>query len=383
MSREGGRIRILHLPPYYKGNYPLFIDLVSGLDRDRYDSRVLYLERFSDEPDELKEQGFRVAHLSGDRRRMQGFSPAVVRGLRSFMEKNEIDIVHTHRYKAAVSAALATLGGRRRPIVWTVHAQRRFRGIQRKLVGLWLCRKLARLVAVSEDVRRDILSSAWGVLPGKVVTVQNGIDPAPYLKEAVPAAEARESLGLPEEGFLIGAVGRLDPKKAHAHLIEAFHGVRLSGADAYLVIAGEGRLRPVLERQLESLGLRERVILMGRCADIPRFLRAIDLFVLSSVSEGLSLALLEAMASGVPVVSTRAAGVPEVAEGVEGCLLVEAGDLRAMAGALEAMYRLSADERSRLGSRNRDRVLQRFTADRMARETMAVYEAVLAEREPG
>jgi glycosyltransferase involved in cell wall biosynthesis len=212
-----------------------------------------------------------------------------------------------------------------------------------------------------------------------VVTVRNGIDPEPFISGGGSTQEARASLGLPKDVFLIGTVGRLDPTKAPGHLIDAFNVLVRQGADAYLALAGEGRLRHDLEAQIASLGLENRVILMGHMKEIPQFLRSLDLFVLPSLREGLPLALLEAMASGLPVVATNTGGIPEVLSGLEGAVLVPVGDINALAVAFDRMYRSSNEELSSMGQGNRERVLKDFTWERMLRETTAVYEAVLAE----
>lgn len=381
MSTSLDRIRVLHLLGGFKGNSPLLTNLITGLDPERFESIVCYLHRDSDQSNDMAERGLPVFYLDEAKHPVHSLWPGTAGRIRSLLRAHPVDLLHTQKYSQTLVASIATLGvGAAPAIVSTVHSRRRFRGRRRKLVGMWLARRVSRFVAVSESVRQDILSSIRGVPPDKVATIRNGIEPLPFINQETPPEEARAALGLPQEGFLIGTLGRLDPTKAHCQLIDAFHTFARENPNTYLVIAGEGRLRPQLEAQIASLGFKDRVILLGHCPRAPLFLRSLDLFVLSSLREGLPLALLEAMASGLPVVSTRAGGVPEAAEGVEGCVLVDIGDVGGIASGFRAMYQSSEEERARMGGANRRRVLEHFTCQRMVTDMMVVYESVLKER---
>jgi len=381
MSRPGDRIRVLHLGTHYTGNYRLFTDLVSGLDPDRYESIVCYSDRRSDEKPVLETMGFPVFYLrETEKQGRSSFSVTGIRDLRRFLGEHPVDLIHAQKYSAAITAGAASLGRGRIPLLLTVHSRLRFRRIRRKLMGMWLGRRFSRVVAVSDAVRGDVLATSWGIPAEKIVTVRNGIDPGPFLNFREGRHEARKALGLPEASFLVGTAGRLDPTKAHRDLIEAFHRFAAGKADAFLVIAGEGRIRAEIEEQIASLGLGERVRLLGYCRQIPRLMHALDVFALSSLREGLPLVVLEAMASARPIVSTRAGGVPEALEGLEGGILVEPGDVPGIARGLDAMYELSAAERDRRGEISRARVLGRFTREHMVRNMERVYEDVLRER---
>jgi len=373
-------IRILHLLPHYGGNYPLFINLVTGLDPARFESIICYVLRQSDEPNRLAEMGFPVSYLFEGGEALRPADRAVVSRLRRFLRDTRFDLVHSQRHNCTVQFLLATIGRSRPPILFHVHSSGRYRRFRRKLAGAWLARRISRFVAVSDSIRDDILSSLRGAPRARVVTVRNGIDPAPFTSLELSRREARAAFGLPTERLVIGAVGRLDPMKAHCDLIEAFRRFLPQCPGAVLAIAGEGRLRPRLEDQIASLELTGKVLLLGRRRDIPAFLRAIDLFALSSTGEGLPLALLEAMASGLPVASTRAFGVAETVEGLEGALVTEPRDTAALAESFRRIAALSPDERFRLGALNRRRVLESFTCERMVRDMERVYDSVLNER---
>jgi glycosyltransferase involved in cell wall biosynthesis len=187
-------------------------------------------------------------------------------------------------------------------------------------------------------------------------------------------------LNVPPERLVIGAVGRLSPEKAFNNLIRATHRLLQQGLDVELWIAGDGDSRDDLQKLIAHLGLAERVRLLGFVADTIELYHALDLFVLSSLREGLPNVVLEAMAMSVPVVSTRVAGVPNlITEGVTG-LLCPVGEVEPLT---QAMLAAAADPdlRRRLALAARELIEQRYTfAQRMARER-AIYDKVLGPAE--
>src|SRR5262249_18684958 len=158
--------------------------------------------------------------------------------------------------------------------------------------------------------------------PERCVLIENGIDLGQYVRRR-PVAEAKQRLGQPADRLVLGAVGRLSAEKGFDLLIRAVHrllGNRLDGAPG---IAGEGCEGPRLRRLIDELGVGDRVRLLGFCPDPRSVYEAMDVFVLSSLREGLPNVLLEAMATSVPVAATRIAGIPRLVEdGVNGLLVV-------------------------------------------------------------
>jgi glycosyltransferase involved in cell wall biosynthesis len=164
----------------------------------------------------------------------------------------------------------------------------------------------------------------------------------------------------------------LDARKGLPYLIQAMAQIRSDLSDARLLIGGDGEDRSALQRQARSLGLTERVEFVGAVSEPATFYRQLDLFVLPSLDEALGLVLLEAMASGLPVVGTRVGGIPEILEdGAQG-LLVAPADSRALAGAIRALWS-DPLRRSRMGEMARQQAL-RFDIGRTAKELQAAYE---------
>lgn len=242
----------------------------------------------------------------------------------------------------------------------------------------WMAPFIDRYVAVSRDLE-TWLTKRVGLNPSKVAYIANGIDTAAY-HATRPRVGARQILRdfAPPGSLVIGNVARLDKVKDQANLINAFNLLRDPGGrvDCRLVIAGDGPQRADLGQQIAQLGLTESVRLLGNRTDVAEVLAACDVFVLSSIAEGMPVTILEAMASGLPVVATAVGGVASVVEaGVTGTL-VPPGEPRVIADALEAY---AADEalRHRHGEAGRARVVARFSLNTMVSAYTALYDQLL------
>ncbi len=168
-----------------------------------------------------------------------------------------------------------------------------------------------RFVTVSHDLRQWLVGTV-GVPERKVLTIHNGVDTNRF--NDMDRAEERQALGIGDDWFVIGSVGRLDPVKDYGSLLEAFAGLCRRHPRSLLVLAGDGPVRGPLEKHAAELGVTDRVRFLGERDDIPRVLKAFDVFVLPSIAEGMSNAILEAMATGLPVVATAVGGNPELVE---------------------------------------------------------------------
>lgn len=290
------------------------------------------------------------------------------------------DVVHTRNWTCIDAIIGARLAGV--PVV--IHGEHgreasdpegrnAFRRRVRRLLGPLV----TEFVTVSRDLARWLTSDV-GVPPAKVTHIYNGVDTGAF--SPGDQHEARKGLGLPQEPIVMGTVGRLDPVKDHRGLIEAFH--RLAGRqDTRLLIVGDGPCRPELERRIDELGLRGRVRLLGERDDVNVILRALDIFTLPSLGEGISNAILEAMAAGLPVVATHVGGNPElVDDGVTG-FLVPSRSTNSLAAALQR-YLDDPGLIRRHGDAGRMRTLNDFSLSRMFAAYDALYSRVLAKAFP-
>ena len=294
-------------------------------------------------------------------------SPAAVLGVRRLLRKLRPDLLHAQD-PHAVSASLLALRLAPGP---RLLASRRVDFHLKGTLSRWKYRSCRRVIAASRAIARVL--EVDGVPPEGMRVVYDGVP----LRQAQPGGrEALAALGVPPAAPVVGNVAALTDHKDHRTLLEAMAIARRSLPQVRLVIVGDGELRPALEARKRELGLEETVVFAGFRDDLDRLVPAFTVFCLSSHMEGLGSSLLDAMAFGRPVVATAAGGIPEaVVDGVTGCL-VPPRDPQALA---EALIAVLADEprRAEMGRAGRRRFEEHFTAERMVRETLAVYREAL------
>jgi glycosyltransferase involved in cell wall biosynthesis len=281
------------------------------------------------------------------------------------------DVIHAHDPHGVAMAGIA-LSMSTLPSPPPLLASRRVDfHLKGSSLSRWKYRQVDCFICASEAIRQILIAD--GVPEERTVTVHEGIDLERV--EAAPPAKLHEELWLPHHAPVVGNVAALVPHKGQRYLIEAAALVVRQVPDARFVIAGDGELRQALERQIKEHHLEKHVLLVGFRPDVLSVHKAFDIFVMSSVTEGLGTSLLDAMACGKPVVATSAGGIPEVVADGETGLLVPPRDHPALS---EAIVRLLTDAplRERLGAAGLERVRERFSAERMVRETLGVYARV-------
>jgi glycosyltransferase involved in cell wall biosynthesis len=278
------------------------------------------------------------------------------------------DVVHAHDPHAVAMAALAlsmSTQPKRAPLV----AARRvdFR-LKRNALSRWKYDQVDCFICSSEAIRQMLIAD--GVAAARAVTVHEGIDLAHVA--AAPPAPLHEELWLPHGSPIVGNVAALVAHKGQRHLVDAAALVVRRVPDARFIIAGAGELRESLEHQIRHLGLEKHVLLTGFRPDVLSVLKAFDIFVMSSVTEGLGTSLLDAMACGKPIVATTAGGIPEVVQDGTTGLLVPPRDPQAMADAIVTLLE-NEPLRRQMGEAGLARVSARFSAERMVLDTLDVY----------
>jgi glycosyltransferase involved in cell wall biosynthesis len=255
---------------------------------------------------------------------------------RDLLRSEQVDLIHAHEFDANVqgTAVAAYLGI---PVVATVHGKHYFwEKLRRRLAYRWVSRR-ATMVTVSKDLKRFMVEKV-GVFSDRITVLYNGVDlpPTPTLADI---EACRKELNLPHTERVVGVIGNLYPVKGHQYLIDAIPSVLEKYSDTSFVFAGRGQLETELKQQVNRLGLDKRVHFLGLRQDIFRILALLDVFVLPSLSEGLSMAILEAMMAGKPVVATSVGGNPEIVLDGETGFLVPPRDSRALASSLIALLR--------------------------------------------
>ncbi|TWG87992.1 glycosyltransferase involved in cell wall biosynthesis [Luteimonas sp. J16] len=288
------------------------------------------------------------------------------------------DVVHSHNFVPNYYAAAALLGWRSRPaLVNTCHNMgTRLDNRRLRLLYRWSLRRTARVAMVGEQVRRRFVDD--GIVPAaRAATVLNGIPVARFAGGDEARARARARLGVAADAPLLGCVGRLVELKNHRLLLDCLPRLAARYPDVRVVLVGEGPAEAALREQAAALGVAGRVVFAGACDDVPALLPAMDVFVLPSLTEGLSIALLEACASGLAIVASDVGGNPEIVRDGGTGRLFASGDGEALYALLDELLGDAAG-RTRLGAAAREWVLANASVGAMADGYERLYREALA-----
>jgi glycosyltransferase involved in cell wall biosynthesis len=283
-------------------------------------------------------------------------------------------VVHTHQIGALFYAGPAARAAGVPVVVHTEHGHHEYRG-RTRWMAWWAARYAQRVFCVSADIASSVVDRGTAPL-SKVQVVSNGIDVASFANTG-RGRDVKRSLGIPSDAPVIGTVGRLNEIKRQDVLIHSFELLKSTEHQAHLLFVGDGPMRRSLCRLAEDLGLEQRVHFAGYQDDPAPFLNAMNVFALTSRSEGMPLCVLEAWAAGLPVVASRVGGIPELIE--HGCngLMFEKGDVAGLSTHLTSL--LTDPERAcRMGQAGRERVVARFDVSVMANEYDRHYQELLA-----
>lgn len=340
------------------------VKIVNGMDRARVRSSICSTVPAVGNMKTLVSPEVPVFEL----RRREGNDPRLVWDLYRLLRRERPHIVHTHAWGTLVEGLVAARLARVPVVIHGEHGTLQLRGYQSRIQrSMW--GRTDRVLSVSLRLA-ERMAAVTGFPHERITTIQNGVDCSrfsPALREA-----ARAELGLARESVVIGTAGRLVPVKDHGNLIDALVILRQRGWRFTALIAGDGPLGALLESRIAAHNLTSDVRLLGQRTDIERVFAALDVFVLPSKSEGMSNTILEAMASGAPVVATRVGAADELVEDGRTGLLVP----RENAGALSAaLMRLVEDPalRRQMGSAGRLKAETEFSLARMVRTYETFY----------
>lgn len=297
-----------------------------------------------------------------------------IRELRDLAIRLRADVVHTHGFKGDIYSYFA-FAPLKTPLVSTCH-----NWIDTDQIVLlygkldrFVLRRYAAVIAVSDAVKQRLLTS--GVREDKIEIIKNGIDLRPFA-EATASLRGTVGEGTPTVGF----VGRLSKEKGADIFLQVAARVAVTVPNAKFVLVGEGPEREALESQIDELGIRDKVVLVGRRNDMPSVYASVDLMVLPSRDEGMPMAVLEGMSSGLPWVAAAVGDVPKIIQNGKTGILAPPGDIDSLAAGVISLLQ-NAEERRRLGEAARRQVEEEFSAERMTASYLNVYRRVLQGRE--
>jgi glycosyltransferase involved in cell wall biosynthesis len=289
-----------------------------------------------------------------------------IANIRELAARTGTDVVHAHGFKADIYVYLA-LGGTKTPFVSTCHTWYD-NNLVVSLYGVadrFVLRKFARVVAVSDEVRRRLLKA--GVHGDAIRLIRNGIDLRPF-DNATPSLRDSTS----ESALIVGLIGRLSIEKGIDIFLRAAARVLVEFPSARFVVVGEGPDKDKLEQLVDQLNIRGSVSMLGRRSDMPSVYASLDVMVSSSRQEGLPIAMLEGMASGLPLVATAVGEVPTVVVDGQTGLLVPAEDVDSLTEGILSLLR-DPEMRVRLGAAAKQRVEDEYSAARMTADYLRVY----------
>jgi glycosyltransferase involved in cell wall biosynthesis len=340
--------------------------------RAYYDFLFICIDELGTLGEEMRREGFPV-HVLG---RRQGLDWRCSLRLADLLKRERVDLLHAHQYTPFFYGITARLLWHRPPLLFTEHGRwfpdypRRKRMIANRL----LLERRDRVVGVGGSVRQALILNE-GISAERVSVIYNGVDLARF-GETQGREAVRRELGVGLEDLLIFQVARLDPLKDHATAIRAIGRLRHRRADTRLVLVGEGPELEAVREMIRQQALEGHVLLLGRRSDVARLLPAADLVLLTSVSEGIPLTLIEAMAARLPVVSTRVGGVEEIVQHGRTGLLAPAGDDAALADAI-LLLADDSEGRQQMGCLGRQRAEALFSEESMHASYLRLYGEML------
>jgi len=368
------RIKVVQIVPLLSpgGAERVAVHLARGLNRRRYEMLVIsFSGRVGCDLDHMLEEADIEARYLG---KHPGFDYRVYSRLDGVLKEYKPDVIHTHLHVLRY-ALPSMLLMKRAAMVHTVHnlAEREIepRG---RLIQRYALTHGVKPVAVAEEVAASI-EGLYGIRSCQVIS--NGIPTDLYANPQTPRKEWRAKEGFKDDDILFVCVARFWPQKNHALLLKSFALGPASDPRAHLVLVGEGDLRAELEEQARKLNVAGKVHFLGLRSDVPDILGAMDAFVLSSDYEGNPLSVMEAMASGLPIVSTAAGGVPNLFEAGKEGFLTPPGDLHGLAKSMNTLLKYQGVRES-MGAATARRAKENFDVSNMVRAYEHVYEDLLA-----
>ncbi|HEY5512419.1 MAG TPA: glycosyltransferase [Geomonas sp.] len=351
------------------GAEKLAYDMIGSLPSEKFRPIVVCVGEDGPLADRFRTQGYTLYHRANTR----GETWRIVSWIRDIVRKERVAVIHAHQYNPMHYSVLATLGNPRITLVYTEHGRiyPEVWNWKRYLTNRLFAMRLDHIVSISRSTRGSM--TRYDNFPGhRIAVIHNGTD-LEQLNPEFDRQQKRRSLGIGEKSRVIGTASRLEEVKNIPMMLRGYQRVLDACPDTVLLVAGRGSQAASLEALARELGIDERVRFLGLRSDLPELFKLMEVFLLVSFTEGISLTLLEAMGSGVPAVVTRAGGNPEVViDGVTGHL-VEIGDDETLS--LRVIELLNHSEKAaQLGASGRDRVRSEFSFRSMMDRYLKLYQ---------
>ncbi|WP_395344615.1 glycosyltransferase [Ningiella sp. W23] len=343
-------------------------NIIEGSDNAEFDMSLFCLETpLGPWGIALKQDGLTVGEYS----RQPGFDLQAIKMIRQFVKQNEIDVLHCHQYTPWFYGTIACLGLHTK-IIFTEHG--RFypdiRSPKRRFINPILRFFTAKITAISKATANALQEFEYIPLPYTQV-IYNGIsEQNPELK-----CNIRNSLNIDSDTLILGTIARFDPIKNHLMMLEGLHLALQTGVKAHFLLVGDGEHRQTIEQKIEALNLDGHVTMTGYISAPFDYLHAMDVFLLTSFSEGTSMTLLEAMRDAKPCIVTDVGGNPEVIEHDYNGIVIPSGDSKKLANAIGKLA-VNEDIREGMGKKAIQLFRKKFSASQMNIAFGEIYRAL-------
>lgn len=364
-------IRVLQIigSMHIGGAEQVVVHLARRLDRQRFDVGVCCTSETGILADRLSAEGVDVQLVSPGRRALRHLTPVTLwRHLRRWKP----DVIHTHGGPALLHAGPLAPFGALPPWLHTFHFGNYTASLDREQrLERWFSRGATQLISVS-DTQRAALIEHYGVRPEHIGTVLNGVEENPFVDDGVTRDRKRAELGIGPEELVVGCIAVLSRQKGIPHLLEAAATLLPRHPSMRMVVVGGGPDEARLRAAAETLGFGPRILFTSWRADSQELLPALDIFVMPSLWEAMSMMLLEAMAARRPIVVTDVGENRAVVDGGRCALVIPAGDAPAIVEAVERLVARPAEARE-MASQAQQRFCERFTVGHMLRAYEQIY----------
>lgn len=352
----------------------VIINICRKIDRSQFDVSILCLRKLGCYLPEVNKLGIPVTLLPQKEDGTDYFSFLKVA---EFLRKEKPDVIHTHNTQPFIDGTLGAILSGVKKIIHTDHA-RSFPDKKRYMFAEWFVSHFAyKVIGVSEHTSENLIKYEH-INKSKVMTIPNGIDPQPYQVKVDKEAKRRE-LGIPQSNIVLGVAVRLSEQKGLSYLLKAMPDILNVRSDVSLVIAGDGPLRDELRILAENLGISKNVYFLGLRTDTAELLKIFDIYVMSSLWEGLPMILLEAMAAECPIISTDVGGITTAIENNINGLLVKPASQEELKNAI--VYLIENPEiRNTFANNALQRFNNEFTASCMTEQYENLYTCSLMLR---
>jgi sugar transferase (PEP-CTERM/EpsH1 system associated) len=366
------KIRILHVLPSLEigGMENAMITLINGMDTDRFENQIFCFD--------FKNYENSIQHRLQDENipiyifeKGDGIDYWLPIKISRILKKQNIDIVHTRNFAALLYGSTAAKLAGVRGVIADIRGRIPEDEGQK-------CKRLSflvsRFVGVSEDIKK-MLANDFKIKEAKIKTIYNGVHLS-HQTQDLDLASLRARLGLAPDDFVIGTIGRMEPVKDYAALIRMSAPLLVKYRTVKLMFVGDGSQRAELEKLARDLGLSTKIIFTGYQKDISNYLQLINVFALTSISEGISNVLLEAMASAIPVIATEVGGNPEIVINNQTGFLIPRTNLNQLTEKIDLLIN-NPELVNNFGKNGRKRVEEMFTIEKMVSEYQSLYQAII------